>query len=343
MGNAIAELVRKYQKAPVNSMEHIAFVPPENPVGNAIQQYANYVAPRLAHPLETLASEARRFTRMSPQELTGEVINNMNPVGGLVAHTAWHGSPHLFEKFANHAIGTGEGAQAFGMGHYLAEAPEVAQGYRATVAPKVGDKFGLKDGEPAMGIAHLIAARGDKGEEMARRAYAELGDNLEPTIQRAKAAIDENSYLYKTDIPDEHINRMLDWDKPLSEQHPDVQRALSNAHPELKTRIFARTNLGNEPNGSQIHQAFQDYFSRGRKNDAFNNKASYGSKDASQEMSDLGIKGIKYLDGSSRAGGEGTRNFVMFNPDDIRILERNGVPTGQKPWAETNSLLPYTE
>ena len=28
--------------------------------------------------------------------------------------------------------------------------------------------------------------------------------------------------LYKVDIPDEAIPRMLDWDKPLSQQSPEV-------------------------------------------------------------------------------------------------------------------------
>jgi hypothetical protein len=64
-----------------------------------------------------------------------------------------------------------------------------------------------------------------------------------------------------------------------------------------------------------------------------------GSSDAAtQLLQSHGLPGIKYLDGSSRAGGEGSRNFVMFNPDDIRILERNGQATGAKPWAETNAL-----
>jgi hypothetical protein len=35
---------------------------------------------------------------------------------GVVGATAWHGSPHLFDKFKNEAIGTGEGAQAYGHG-----------------------------------------------------------------------------------------------------------------------------------------------------------------------------------------------------------------------------------
>jgi hypothetical protein len=50
-------------------------------------------------------------------------------------------------------------------------------------------------------------------------------------------------------------------------------------------------------------------------------------------LANEGIPGIKYLDGTSRTAGDGTRNFVMFNPEDIRILERNGVATGQQPWS----------
>ena len=37
---------------------------------------------------------------------------------------AYHGSRHDFEGFSNDAIGTGEGAQSFGYGHYVAEAAD---------------------------------------------------------------------------------------------------------------------------------------------------------------------------------------------------------------------------
>ena len=43
---------------------------------------------------------------------------------------AYHGSPHDFDEFSNDAIGTGEGAQAYGYGHYLAESEDVATGYK---------------------------------------------------------------------------------------------------------------------------------------------------------------------------------------------------------------------
>ena len=41
--------------------------------------------------------------------------------------TAYHGSPHKFDKFQLDKIGTGEGAQAYGHGLYFADAPDVGQ------------------------------------------------------------------------------------------------------------------------------------------------------------------------------------------------------------------------
>ena len=43
--------------------------------------------------------------------------------------TVYHGSPYDFEKFSNEAIGTGEGAQAHGIGHYAAKNKDVASDY----------------------------------------------------------------------------------------------------------------------------------------------------------------------------------------------------------------------
>ena len=48
---------------------------------------------------------------------------------GMAAATVWHGSPHKFDKFDSSKIGTGEGAQAYGHGLYLAESPDVARTY----------------------------------------------------------------------------------------------------------------------------------------------------------------------------------------------------------------------
>ena len=44
-----------------------------------------------------------------------------------------------------------------------------------------------------------------------------------------------------------------------------------------------------------------------------------GNKAASEYLHSIGIRGIKYLDGSSRAKGEGAYNYVIFDDKDIDI------------------------
>lgn len=53
-----------------------------------------------------------------------------------------------------------------------------------------------------------------------------------------------------------------------------------------------------------------------------------GGDAAAQQLRQLGIPGIRYLDGGSRGAGGGTSNFVVFpgNEGLLSILERNGVP-----------------
>ena len=176
--------------------------------------------------------------------------------------------------------------------------------------------------------------------------------------------------LYEVEIPDSVTNRMLDWDAPLSEQPESVRRALDALpDPKLRARINGKTNLGNELNGGHIYDEIQRYFSPNRTS-AFDGPASEGAVDASQELSEIGIPGIRYFDGNSRytAGGtlsvnkhgnqwqasinttrgvgsakkfdteaaakawgesqleaeRQTRNIVVFNPDDITQVKRDG-------------------
>jgi len=62
-----------------------------------------------------------------------------NPIPGAASGDgirAYHGSPHDFDRFSLDAIGTGEGAQAYGHGLYFAESEDVARSYRDALAPK---------------------------------------------------------------------------------------------------------------------------------------------------------------------------------------------------------------
>ena len=124
--------------------------------------------------------------------------------------------------------------------------------------------------------------------------------------------------LYKTDIPDEAVARFLDWDKPLSQQAPEVTQAfekwgaLQNGRWNFKGYAGSADNLTGR-------QAWESMF------------GALGPR-ASETMQKQGIPGIRYLDGGSRSAGQGSSNFVVFDPEMIRILERNGQATGKMPW-----------
>lgn len=286
------------------------------PSGNPVGQWIQGVAQRTMHPLEAAAIASQEMMAKPADQLAMDWSNPV-PVG-LLGATAWHGSPHLFDKFKSEAIGTGEGAQVYGHGLYLAEHPEVAKSY-AIVPDNIADQIGGKAGN----LARLAAtqANGDVSKYISDhydfyKGIGYLPDDIKTAIEKSAGI----GNIYKTDIPDTHIEKLLDWDKPLSQQHPDVQVVLR----DMLTR--ARKSFpGIDPNGNPIGgQAYHLYTQhRGGNQSA-----------VSDELAQAGIPGIKYLDASSRTAGDGTRNFVMFNPDDIRILERNGQPTGLKPWNE---------
>jgi hypothetical protein len=49
--------------------------------------------------------------------------------------------------------------------------------------------------------------------------------------------------------------------------------------------------------------------------------------EATNKLREAGIDGIKYLDAGSRAAGDGSRNYVMFDDKLVQILRKYGVAT----------------
>ena len=122
--------------------------------------------------------------------------------------------------------------------------------------------------------------------------------------------------LYKADLPDEMIDKMLDWDKPLSEQSEAVREALlpivKEAMKKRGTPDRALDYSANRAIGGDIVKSL-----------LVGNGVTRA--DVSKIMQKAGIPGIKYLDAGSRGqGGSGTRNFVVFPGEEkkVKILER---------------------
>jgi hypothetical protein len=170
---------------------------------------------------------------------------------------AFHGSPHVFEEFSLHAIGTGEGNQAYGWGLYFASQREVADSYRRTLSGRE-DKITFdaltkeQNDAIAIVIAEEITGASDGTQRNAEdRAFrlnyilrsldlmlADPQNTRRAQNEATRAALQalaasgrlmETSTTtpgrtFKVEIPDADV--MLDWDAPASQQPPAVQTAL---------------------------------------------------------------------------------------------------------------------
>lgn len=210
---------------------------------------------------------------------------------------AFHGSPYDFNAFDMSKIGTGEGAQAYGHGLYLAENPATAQQYKDALGRK-GIEWATPDAASKYDPFTLEAIKREfqKGQtkddimkmnaQYAREADSSGQPNLMGDMHNALASGDVSAgKMYEVNI-NADPDHFLDWDKPLSEQHPVVQGAAQN----LGIDSFVKQWPGEEsaPSG----QAIYNYL-----------RSNRGTVTAAEKLRDAGIPGIKYLDQGSRNQG----------------------------------------
>jgi hypothetical protein len=277
---------------------------------------------------------AARQKAMSGALGLGELIGGNVPLGVRGAPVmreidVYHGSPHRFPPTENNPlgefdaskIGTGEGAQAYGHGTYLAESPNVAKSYAIMDSPFA--VAGLKG--PAATVAALAKIDGQGNP------VKFLEDNYESQVKKfGKQDVDaaiaslKRGNLYTADLPDEMVDRMLDWDKPLSEQSPSVLAALEKSkNKQIRAMLeYAKTpytGAGIEGETKTMGEAYRTMSMN------LSGRASAESAKASNLLQQAGIPGIRYLDAGSRLqGGSGTRNFVVFPGEEkkVKILKR---------------------
>ena len=269
--------------------------------------------------------------------------------GMMPSIVAYHGTPHNIEgAFDISKVGTGEGAQAYGHGMYFAESPKVAQAYQENLSGKfkpVGSEDLPEKAWDEIGKVmqkHNIAGDIPVGMSEAKHVRMMLnnyGDRLNPneikTLEKWAAAPEGN--LYKVDIPDKDIPKMLDWDKPLLQQSPNVLKALQSIDdPYIQQAIKTQPKLSKD--GEYWEYMGNTYASKSEAlEDATPQRIISGytglgknPQEVSQTLGQYGIKGVKYLDQSSRVDGKGTSNFVVFDPKEVKILEKNSKPVSRK-------------
>lgn len=342
-------------------------------LGDAVEPIANQPVMQAMAALGDIFDQGLRGNlRELPGAKTGAIV--------------YHGSPHRFDKFDMSKIGTGEGAQVYGHGLYFAENPGVAKSYRDTLtmnqlggtreqAAMVFDELarpGTIQGKVPMGPNQTLVSREQLAEDFVsgRRNIFDFP----PAIQkRVEEAIRSKGSLYKVDLPDDQIAKMLDWDAPLSQQAPEVQQALASLMGPENMHLVPK-KLSGQDLYATIRNIMEE---RGVPLNQLAVKTS-------EELNRAGVPGIKYFDQGSRAsaGGElidvsraadgwrakirvagrsqwanpgtdtawtiskpyateaearawadskikgGTRNYVAFRDDIVKILERDGAKIG---------------
>lgn len=244
--------------------------------------------------------------------------------------TVYHGSPAKFERFDPTKIGSGEGAQAYGYGHYVAESPDVARRYQMGLTQANGEEVLYKN-KP---LADLYSQIENKSMKLSGKAadienqklqlvehmmldkppqelipYAKETGFDQSVIDWLEKDVAKNTQIpgafYEIDLPDEQIARMIDYDKSFSDQTEYVKQKIQEAL-ELRKKQTGGYGLFDPLEKSSIKDILGT-IGEGR-------------------LKDVGIPGIRYLDEGSRGIGEGTSNFVVFpgNEDLLTILKRNG-------------------
>ncbi|NBT58632.1 hypothetical protein EBT16_07605 [bacterium] len=176
-------------------------------------------------------------------------------------------------------------------------------------------------------------------------------------------------------------HHFLDWDKPLSEQSHKVLSALENAGYKLgpsereiekyaddmlKSDAMnwadetggdwvdfsnnadwdsyvdaARKQLGGVNPKTTGERFYQDLVKDFGYNSRLFEKPTEYSEGVAGHLHELGIPGIRYLDGGSRSAGEGTHNYVLFSDELADILKRNDEQLKAKGGKVEANAFPY--
>lgn len=170
--------------------------------------------------------------------------------------------------------------------------------------------------------------------------------NIENTA-RAIYALAEHGWkiqrgqLYKVDLKPNEDEYLL-WDEPVRYQTDKVKKALIEAakiylnnagitEKDIKVAMSSYPGITKEEMileylDSAVRNGLIESWSGYSNPDSVSevywylSKALGSTKAASEFLLKAGIRGIKYLDGSSRSKGDGSYNYVIFDDSDVEIL-----------------------
>lgn len=258
-------------------------------------------------------SEGRRWVAMHrPEGNVKSAIGNNGQYNRysprILDQSAYHGSPAEFDRF-DPTVGGGVG-RSYGYGIYLTADRGVADRYRQAmarqrgwvgpVAAAIAERFAQEypqalrvEGYNEQMLAEAGGALLRLVEAYADQAFLAWADELAPAGR-----------VYTAQIPG--AEELLSWDLPVSEQAAPIRELIyaNSLHTVPLQPGFGMSGefaRDGEPTGADIYLYLEQ---------------AYGSaQKASEILSRLGIRGLTYQHLSF-----GSRDYVVFSPDDARIV-----------------------
>jgi hypothetical protein len=271
---------------------------------------------------------AARKLGLKPESMTAQdVVNLAYGAARLEINGTWHGTAAAFRNFRNKFMGTGEGAQAFGWGTYLAQRAGIAKGYwSADVQRKTPESSVNYKGRPIEAVIEELSRQPKltQDEDLLMSILADismrvaLGDTnavRSVNMENAKRRTVSDSARIVSEWFDKNYNdfavvpgkapegslmrvdtavkdeELLDWDAPFSDQPQIVQDAIRAAYAELNYQVDPAER------GGDTYGVLVDDFQYSRMG-----KTKTQLKEMTSKLLEkYGVKGIKFLDASSRS------------------------------------------
>lgn len=243
----------------------------------------------------------------------------------VLEQVVFHGTPHQFDRFSLEAIGSGEGAQAFGWGLYFAGRREIAEFYRDTVSRldfnpdttqvkgrTVGEWYEHLGEQATRASGAALTEINEKRYMVERLMLREPPDSVVNQAREDEFQQDSIDWFEETfspfiespgrvvqaEIPDE--SELLDWDAPLNEQPEGVIEKIRGLleSDQIEDRALADFDVGSR----------QELANKLLGDESSSGEILYGSladvfrtdREASLALGSVGVPGLRYLDASSR-------------------------------------------
>lgn len=275
--------------------------------------------------------------------VTDDVVNSINQkiaAAPKFSLKVYHGSGADFTEFDFDHMGEGAGSQVFGWGGYVTSSKKIGKSYANLVdanAPHQDVEYvGNNDFEYKDVIAGLFNGgqrdyddvkefllngyNADK-ENARKRQMLEWFESTKPSDW--KSVNDGKRNLYEVDIPEDNGSNYLEWygDVPSNlDKEKLAELILDKTGAKEKVARFKATPAYLKGLEFDIKKLINEA-QTGQK--LYTNISSFVSeKDTSKILSALGFTGIKYPAGTIMGGAEeGDTNYVIFKPEDMKIIE----------------------